>query len=429
MLELLDDMWLVFQGTLGQWGSVERVEFMLSKQFKSEGLVDLNEMPKKLADQVVAVFPGAHMLTSSSRKDNVAGIAMINSLVDVYSDRLCRLAIDVPALCKALQFPQKLTHLTLDFEHNDIMQLPHIYSSSLLYLSVNDVPEDLDWMGAFGRESGINDNILVFNNLKSLSVSYRNNMWRMEAEETGLADTHMRHTLPFKLVFPRLDTLAISMCPSRGGILQFSEFPVQGLKQLEFGKTIYSDISLVDVRRPIVVDRLVICAAIMQTFDRRDPVHVYNSIMDKVKLRECGTTTIIMPFGCALTEPRQARWPNLTKLELYEPAPSSMVLDLVPRLPSLKKLSVHYLIVDTLYKLNDNDTGHSRGILSYSLRELFLDTYDTGEYESLQKTVCYMIALVPQLVVVTVPEAVRPAMRTFIANSKVTYGHLSAVII
>ncbi|KAJ2859100.1 hypothetical protein GGI22_003095, partial [Coemansia erecta] len=122
-------------------------------------MVDLNEFPKVFADQIGVIFPGAHMLTSSCSKDNVTGIAMVNSLIDVYSDRLCRLAIDVPALCKALQFPQQLTHLTLDFEFNDIMQLPQIHSSSLLYLSINDVPTDLDWMDAFGNEPNCNDRL------------------------------------------------------------------------------------------------------------------------------------------------------------------------------------------------------------------------------------------------------------------------------
>ncbi|KAJ1901745.1 hypothetical protein LPJ81_003702, partial [Coemansia sp. IMI 209127] len=215
----------------------------------------------------------------------------------------------------------------------------------------------------------------------------------------------------YKLVFPRLETVTIHMCPSRGGILQFSEFPSQGLKRLELGNAICSDISLDGIKRPIVVEHLVICATITQTANRQDPVYVYNSIVDKVKSGVHGTT-IIMPFGTALTKPLQARWQSLSKLELYEPTPISMLLELVPRLPSLKRLTAHYLIIDADCKVSSIAKDYSCSILSYSLNELILDTYDTGHDEKFQKAVCYIMALAPQLNVVVVPETSATSLRT-----------------
>ncbi|KAJ2762033.1 hypothetical protein H4S06_000882, partial [Coemansia sp. BCRC 34490] len=402
------------------------LEFSLSRRFRHETYIDLNEVPASLADQLTTVFSGVRSFSSSCSKNNIAGIAMVNSVVDVYLDRLCRLSLDVPTLCKSLSFSPKLTHLALDFDYYDIMQLPKIYSSSLLYLRINNAPSDLDWINAFGGESK-DDGKLVFDNLRGLSVSHSNDMWMAVNTTYRRQNTHAMHRPLCKLVFPRLQWLTIHMCPSNGGILQFSEFPQTGLKRLELGTTLCSDFALVGGKFPLAVDNLVISAAIIQMPEARDPVYVYNSILDKVSTGRYGAT-IVMPFGSTIAEPLQARWPSLVKLELFEPTPTSVLLSMVPRLPSLKKLTVHYLVLDVICKVSRIGKGYLQHVLSHSIMELSLDTYNTSQDERFPWTVFYFVVLAPKLRLVAVPDATRPALRTFVNKHEAEYSHLSSIV-
>ncbi|KAJ2579470.1 hypothetical protein EV177_010757 [Coemansia sp. RSA 1804] len=135
-----------------------------------------------------------------------------------------------------------------------------------------------------------------------------------------------------------------------------------------------------------------------------------------------------MPFGSTIAEPLQARWPSLVKLELFEPTPTSVLLSIVPRLPCLKKLTVHYLVLDVICKISRIGKNYFQHVLSHSIMELSLDTYDTSQDERFPWTVFYFVALAPKLRLVAVPDATRPALRTFVNKHEAEYSHLSSIV-
>ncbi|KAJ2625507.1 hypothetical protein GGI25_000607 [Coemansia spiralis] len=412
--DLPEDIEIIFKHAMEMWANIDKLDVVVSRRFTVlEEIVDLNHVPQKFAKQICCVFPAVRKITSTCSKANIPGIAIVNALVDAYSNRLTNIVIDIPMLCTSSKFSPELTQLVLDFEYDSALQIPQIYTESLFYLSIIDVPPTLDWSLVFGNTDGD----VIFENLRKFEISHS-----FETQMFGLHRNRQYHTTPahlYKLCFPKLDCLTIHWCPSDCGFLQFAKLPSR-LKRLGFSSAIFSDISLDSLKLPSV-DHLFMCASVMQVGEARDAVHVYNDVINKVQPDVYGTT-LIVPFGSTLTSANGTKWASVTTLELFEPVRTSMLVDIITMLPNIKTLKAHYIVVDTA-------TMKSITPLSTSLKELRVDTYDAGYLEKpFQDIVFYFMTRVPSLILVVMPHVIKPMMRELVQQNKHRYRHLSDIL-
>ncbi|PIA14025.1 hypothetical protein COEREDRAFT_89097 [Coemansia reversa NRRL 1564] len=343
--------------------------------------------------RIVDALPNITHIELQGSFKNITCVTLVNKLVNCYSLQLQYLDSSFPLSITALQFSDKLEHLSLEFDNENEPTMPYIPACNLKYLSLRNIKNTSIWGSFYNRE---NPNYITFNKLKQLCLTFNPNMSE-DADPTivfrrlvfpALTDFsveiswHARHLIS-RSVFPFHIKMLRVICP-RGGVMVLVDVAFN--TTIRRGITQYISNSGVYANLPLIPNFLAGPAC----FARHASFHIdaFSQITDDAAIM----------------------WTNLKELTIDSKISLKKLMCLIVEMPRLIKLEANYVVannsVGDIIQPNVNGIKRSNvSLLSNSIQNLSICFYNM-QYTNNQKVrfIEYIVKRIPSLQKLTIPK-------------------------